>query len=117
MISIGELRKRVAIQTYTETESGTYKTSKVWVTVVTVFGQLSPVSGLTAIDTMQIGQKVTHKVYIRFYPNVTSENWLLIEGRRFRIRTVINIEELNQFLELLVEEAFPSSHNFDTGTY
>lgn len=111
-MNIGLLKHNVAIQTYTEGELSAYKTNKTWTSIAIVKGKLETVNGLITMDTMQINQKITHKVYIRYYPNLTTEHWLLINLRRFRIRSIINKWELNKLLELFCEEVFPESKTF-----
>lgn len=112
MVAIGELRHVIEIQTYTEEQQGDYGQTRTWTTVKKVRAKIEPVSGMVKFDTMQINQTVTHKITIRFYPNVTSENWILFDNRRLRIRYVKNFLERTMWLELLCEEEFPATQGF-----
>lgn len=104
-MEIGELRHRAQIQTYTETQQeGTAKTNKVWETIKTVWVNMNPVKGLVTFDTMQIDQTVTVKVTMRYQPYITTDHWLFMNSRRFKIKSVRNLGERNQYLELLCEE-------------
>ena len=111
-MNAGLLRHCIYLQTYTETETGPYQTEKVWTTVASLRGKIEPIDGLITFDTMQINQKITHKITIRYHPGITSEHWLLFQNRRFRIRSVSNKNELNKMLVLLCEEAFPEAKTF-----
>ncbi len=112
-MEIGKLRQRVQIQTYSEIQDATFKTLKTFTTIATVFAEIKPVKGYVTFDTKQIDQTVTHKVTIRYQPYITSENWLYMNSRRFRIRSVRNIDERNRYLELLCEEDSLAFDNFE----
>jgi SPP1 family predicted phage head-tail adaptor len=114
-MDIGSLRLRVQIQTYTETQDATHKTLKTWETTKTVWADIKPMKGLITFDTKQIGEQVTHKVIIRYQPYITTENWLYMNSRRFRIRSVRNVDERNRYLELLCEEDSFAFNNFEAG--
>lgn len=106
MTKIAKLRHRVQIESFTETEGSGYTTNKVFTPIMTVFAECMPVSGYVTFMAQQIGQNITHKFMMRWQPYVTSENWILMDGRRFRIRSVKNYLEKNRFLELMCEEMF-----------
>jgi SPP1 family predicted phage head-tail adaptor len=111
-MDIGSLRLRVQIQTYTEAQDNTHRTIKTWTTVKTVWADIQPVKGLVTFDTKQIGEGVTHKITVRYQPNINTEHWLYMNSRRFRIRSVRNLQERNRYLELLCEEDSLAIHNF-----
>jgi SPP1 family predicted phage head-tail adaptor len=103
-MNIGKLRLRVQIQRYTEKQDDTHRTYKNWETIHTVWASMEPVKGLVMLDTKNIGEGVTVKVTIRYQPYITTEHWLYMNSRRFRIRAVRNLIEQNKFIELLCEE-------------
>lgn len=114
---IGELRDRIQIQTYKEVPDGAAGTIRTWNTVITVFAKVEAVKGNVTFLSQQIDQKYTHKIKIRWQPHgaVTSENWVLMNSRRFRIRNVQNPDERPLFLILLCEEVFYGMTPFETG--
>ncbi len=112
-MEIGQLRVRLTIQTFTETQDDTHRTRKVWADYKIVWAKIEPVKGLVMLDTKQVGVGVTHKVWIRYLPHITTEKWILFDSRRFRIRAVRNLDERNRFLELLCEEEMIALDNFE----
>lgn len=112
MSNIGRMRHRMQIQRYSEVQDNSHGTTKTWTTISTVFAEMVAVKGYTTFDTQQINEAVTHKITIRYQPYITSELWLLMNSRRFRIRNVRNLSERNRFLELLCEEVFHAFDNF-----
>lgn len=114
-MKIARLRHRIEIQTYTETQDDTISTIKTWNTIMTVWAEIQSVSGYVTYLTQQIDEKVTHKFIIRYQPYITSENWILMDSRRFRIRSVTNYLEKNRFLELACEEVFLAQEYFQAG--
>jgi SPP1 family predicted phage head-tail adaptor len=111
-MKISRLRHRIQLQKYAEIQDNNTGTIKTWTTFATVFADIEPVKGYVTFDTQQIDETVTHKITIRFYPAITSENWILMNSRRFRIRNVVNMLEKNRFMVLLCEEVFHASEPF-----
>jgi SPP1 family predicted phage head-tail adaptor len=98
------MRHRVRILTRSEAQSGTFTTSETFTTIVTVWGQLIPLSGLQKIDTKQIGEGVTHRILIRYRAEISDRHWLEIDGRRFDVKSFRVLDERERYLELMVEE-------------
>jgi SPP1 family predicted phage head-tail adaptor len=111
---VGKLRHRMDLQYYTETQDATYRTLKRWITVARIWGEIEPVKGLVTFDTKQMNETVTHKITIRYRESITTENWLYMDSRRFRVRFVRNLKETNRYLELLCEEDGYAMQNFET---
>lgn len=101
----GKMRQRVTVQTYHDEPDADHAVDAIYVNVATVWADVSTVSGRTEIESKQIGEAITHRVTLRYRADVTSENWLLWRGRRFRIRKVRDLEERRRFLILDCEEA------------
>lgn len=114
---IARLRHRIAIQTYIEEPSGTSQTAKTWTTVATVWAYIEPQKGGTYFKDKQIKEDRTHKFIIRYTRNIdiTSEHWVLFQGRRFRIRAVTNILEYRRYIELSCEEDSKALDYFEVG--
>jgi SPP1 family predicted phage head-tail adaptor len=113
MTNIANLRHRVQIQKYTETQDNQSGTVKTWTTLMTVFAEVKSVTGYVTFNSQQIEEKITHTIRIRWQSGITSENWLLMNSRRFRIRNVQNLFEKNRFLILMCEEVFYASTSFE----
>jgi SPP1 family predicted phage head-tail adaptor len=76
-----------------------------------VYGKIEAVNGLIQLDTKQIGEEITHKITIRYYPLISTKHAVKMGDRYFEIKNVKNIDERNQYLELLVRE---NGHFIDT---
>jgi SPP1 family predicted phage head-tail adaptor len=62
-------------------------------------------NGKIALDGVGQDVNITHEFFIRFDDRVTSENFIQDEaGRRYRIVSVENYEERNEYLRLLTTE-------------
>jgi len=106
MSSIGVLRNRISIQSYKEVQDSTFQNNPVWTTLQTVWAKIETPKGRSYFNGQQTDEKITHRITIRYQPNITSELWLLMESRRFRIRMVKILNERNRFLIMDCEEVF-----------
>lgn len=66
----------------------------------TVWAYCETVSGLTEFDDSNIEEIVTHIFYIRYIPsiNINTVNWIEHRNKRYKIITVENINDENEFL-------------------
>lgn len=112
MSSIGKLRHRMALQQYYEVQDSTFKNVPNFVTITTLFAEIEDYKGRVFFNGQQTDKTITHKIKIRYQPNVTSENWLQMDSRRFRIRRVRDTLERHRFLELDCEEMFLGTQSF-----
>lgn len=101
---IGRLKHRVTLEERLEVPDKQTGTKVQFKPIVTVWAQVTPVKGLVKFDTKQIGQGITHEVLMRYYPDLTSEQWLEYKHRHFRIRDVSATCEQKRELLLLCEE-------------
>lgn len=60
--------------------------------------------GKTTFDGTSIEQRITHIIYLEFIENVTAEDWVLYDNRRFDIINVEDVGELNGILKLECNE-------------
>jgi SPP1 family predicted phage head-tail adaptor len=115
-MKIGQLRHFIAIQSRREVMTDTGGTSITFENVYQCYADVKPVSGYVSFDTKQIGEKVTHTLRIRHHPHVTTENWILWQQKRFRIRSVIDVGERHRWLDLLCEHVEVNMPEFETDT-
>lgn len=104
---IGELRHRLTIQTENPVADGGGGQGDPWaspVTVATVWGRVEPLSGSEGLRAMQLEDRVTHRVTIRYRKGITASQRIKFDSRLFNIRAVINVGERNRWLQLLCEE-------------
>jgi SPP1 family predicted phage head-tail adaptor len=105
--NIGEMRHRITIFSRSQIEetggSGTYTQLN---EIAILWSDIRSVSGLTRFDTKQIGTEITHRITIRYYQFISSQNWIKFGNRNFEIINVVNIGERNQYLQLMCKEVY-----------
>lgn len=107
MAGIGKLRHRVVIQAENATPDGAGGFSDPWASptvVATVWASVVPLSGSEQFRGMQLEDKITHKITMRYRAGVTAKNRIVFGTRPFNIRVVRNIDERDRWLELMCEE-------------
>ena len=106
-VRIGELRHRLTIQAERAASDGGGGLSDPWadpVTVATVWGKVEPLTGTEHLRAMQIEDRLSHRIVIRYRPGITPAMRVRFGSRVFNIRAAIDREERGRFLELLCEE-------------
>lgn len=123
ILNIGALKHRLGILARPQVPSDQAGINYNNTLLATVWGYIEPAKGSKYLYRQQIDEAITHKIYIRYLPWVTAENWLvykkgdfksnintandaLIENISFRIRGVKDIWQLQRFLELSCEEQY-----------
>ena len=69
-----------------------------------VWAEIEALSGRELYQAQQRVSEVTHKVTIRYQPNVVAKMCVLFNDRLLRIQAVMNPQERNNTLELLCVE-------------
>ena len=103
-IKIGDLRQRVTIESAVVSSDGYGGRPKSWVPVATVWAKVEPLRGREYFEAHQIKTEVTHRVIIRYRPDVTPQMRIKVGSRYLMIESVIDIEERHRFLELICRE-------------
>ena len=105
MSRIGQMRKRIIIQSRVDTEYGEYSTEETRATVATVWAQVSNVTGVQQVDSRNASEAITHRFTIRFRTDVTKQNEILYDGKRYSIATVqVESDERDRFLVIDANE-------------
>ena len=69
-----------------------------------VRASLEPLRGGEALRALQLEDRVTHRITTRYRAGITAKMRIRFKSRLFNIRSVINVEEANRFLEIMAEE-------------
>lgn len=107
VISIGDLRHRLALQAPLESPDGGGGVTRVWSLVAEVWGVVKPASGGEAAEADGIHGRVSHEIWIRHRAGVGAEIRFVLGSRIFEVRAVIDSGERHRFLRCLVEERVP----------
>ena len=104
-IKASDLRHLVTIEssTYTQDSYGEPTTGQ-FAPVCQVHAKIEPLRGREAFEARQVVADVTHKVTMRFFPDLKSTMQLDHMGRKLRIQQIVNPEERCIAHELLCVE-------------
>ena len=90
-----------------------------YVHLIDVRGTIQPTSGKENYEQRGITSEITHKVFIRYIPNLNIEpqDLLVYDNRTFDIQAVINENEANRYLTILVVEKLKDSRIWQKKKY
>ena len=94
-VCIGGMNKRIEIQARAITPPDfdvTTDYDEEFTEVRTVWSNVVTVTGVQLFDGTGIVRNITHFFYIRYFPNVTFENWILFDSEYYDI---IDVEDLD----------------------
>lgn len=101
----GNLRHKIKLQTigtasndFGETEQNNYQDFK------TVWSSITPIGGGESFLSNKDFATVTHKIKIRFIPNLNASMQIDYMGRKFKIKNIRNFGEMGKELEILAED-------------
>ena len=108
---IHKLWRRAQVQERTVTREQGVKTADGWSTIDTVYCSLEPLSARELRMADQNGEVVDHEVWMRYRNDLGDGNTellpryqLIIDARRFEIRSAENVDFNNEWTRLRVEE-------------
>lgn len=106
-MTIGALRHRVTIEAENGTADGAGGLTNPWanpIQVATVWAKISPLNGGEQLRAMQLEDRVSHRIRMRYRADVTAQHRLRLGTRAFNIRSILNDGERNRWLTILAEE-------------
>ncbi len=107
-MQLGRMRDLVSIQYQKKTTTEDGGTTIDWVESAKAYAYIKPRSGLEQFVGMQIQDKITHDIRMRFRKDLVPHNKLVLtEGtttRTFQIRAVLNQEERDKYVRIFAEE-------------
>lgn len=103
MVEIGKMRHRVAIQSKSTSTDAYGQALDSWTTLRTVWAQIQPTTGREYERAAQMVADITHTITMR-YCEVEPSNRLVRGSSIYQIKYVINVDELNHYVQLLCVE-------------
>lgn len=101
----GKLRHRVQIQALSQVQDlATGEMLDTWTELATVWANVVPLRGQERFEAQQVQAELSHRVEMRYRPDVTSKNRLLYDGRILEIASVADFEERHRELNLMCVE-------------
>ena len=104
-IRAGELRHRLALKRKKRARGAQGGWTESWSTVATVWGSMSPLSGIELIEAKKQGWEATHMAKIRYYAGLNPKYRITFDSRDFEIVSVQNLDERKIVLEVMCKEA------------
>lgn len=99
----GLLRKRLVIQSATETAAVNGERGKTWATVSTVWGSIEPLMGKELLTAQQVSARVTHKITVR-RGGLSPRQRVQYKTRTFHVESALDQAERGILTTLLATE-------------
>lgn len=117
-MEFGKLRHRLVIQRRVETRDAIGGISARWATLATRWGSVEPLTGRELTYAQQVEALVTHRIEMRYFPNLAPTYRLKYGDRVFQIESVVNPGEIGATMTLLCTETTeePTATSTATGT-
>lgn len=103
-INPGEFRHSITFQKLTKTQNSFGEEIEDWQDVVSAKAGIYPISGKEFFAADTISSEVTHKLNMRFLPNIKPNMRVKFGERYFDIKSIINFQERNIELQIMCSE-------------
>jgi SPP1 family predicted phage head-tail adaptor len=103
-VNPGELRHIISFQKLVDSQNEFGEVVNEWVEVAKTRAGVYPISGKEFFSAEKVTSEVSHKLHIRFLPNISPDLRIQFNDRYFHIISVINFQEKNIELQLLCKE-------------
>lgn len=101
MIQAGRLRKRITLQTATESRGSDGAAILTWVDTKTIYAEVIPYSASESEEGEKVYHDVTHLITIRYYSALTTSKQRFKWGTRIlNITSIVNVKEMGVFMEV-----------------
>jgi SPP1 family predicted phage head-tail adaptor len=100
----GPLRHRVTIETKREDRDAHGGVVEVWEPLTTVWASVSPLQGRELFLAQQVDARLSHRVILRYQPDLTPTQRLLFKDRPLYPVEVQHVDERNRTTVLLAME-------------
>ena len=97
------LKHKIVIQTYSETQNEFGEVIKGWADFKTAYASITP---LSAKEFYKAGvqAEATHKIEVRYLKDIKPKMRIVYDSRIFGIQSVLNVREANKSLQLICTE-------------
>lgn len=97
-------RHTVTIQREAKTSDGMGGIVKAMVDVVSAFADIQPVSAERRLEYSKMGVNITHQVFLKGHPSVSSGDYVKWGNRVLKVQAVIDPLEIGHHVELVALE-------------
>lgn len=93
----GELNRRVIIRQFSDVPNVSFGTTQIVDAGITVWAKIVPVSGALFWGTKQVGDDITHRLWIRYGTgtkpeDITGAHIVEYQGQRYRVKRTSDFE-------------------------
>jgi SPP1 family predicted phage head-tail adaptor len=101
-VDANTMTREVLIYAPTRTSDGQGGFTTTFALQTTVWGDLRPDNQVREIDQSELQFDQRNRLYIRFGVNINDSYEVDVEGSRYTIHSIKNVENQNRFLELII---------------
>lgn len=102
-IKIGDLNRKIMINTLNETDDGQGGQTITPVLLAEPWVKMTPMKGREKVQSDRLTTEQLTQVLMRYRSDVTEKQQVVYKGEEYQIRSVVNIEEADEWLELMIE--------------
>jgi len=103
-VSIGEMRHRITFQKLTVTTNQSGFEVEEWQDYMTVWSEISNLSGREYYQAAAVQAEKTVKFTIRYLSGINTDMRILFDSRQYNITTIDNFKYENKFIEIKAQE-------------
>lgn len=103
-MDIGRTNKRVTFCRFTEEQNEMYQTTQALKKIRTVWASVEPKSGREYIEAEKEHPELTYIITTRYMKDITPDMFIQFRERLFNIKSIRNIRENNEMLEITCAE-------------
>lgn len=103
-MDIGRTNKRVSFYKFAEEKNEMNQTTQVLKKIRTVWASVEPKSGREYIEAEKEHPELTYIITTRYMEGITPDMYIQYRDRLFNIRSIRNIREKNEMLEMSCTE-------------
>jgi SPP1 family predicted phage head-tail adaptor len=109
------MKRRVTIQSVSRLSDGQGGYTESWADGDTVWASVDPSTGYQKFQAMQMQEPITHKIVMRYRPDVTTATRLRYGDRVFDVAEALDVDEDGRFLKIKAVERVVLAADSDIG--
>ncbi len=102
---IGDLKKRIDLESPVRTSDGMGGFSIVYKNEATIWAAIWPISASEQVQAMQTVMTISHRIRVRYVADIKASWRIKFGDRYFNIVSIINPNEKGQLLDIMCKEA------------
>lgn len=100
----GKYRHPIMFQKQSSTRNKYGEKIDTWVDFAPSRACFAMVNGKEEVNALEVTSEVTHKLLVRYLPNITSDLRVLYNNKHYKILSVHDFQEMHKEIQLLVKE-------------